>query len=85
MADSSANIPCDSPGARMIVGGGSSRAVTRWVVRRLGAAYITRLQTAICSAYSLPVEVCSIASWAIAVRRPSASAPSRTRWIVGVR
>ena len=54
-------------------------------MRRFGAAYIQREQIAVCSANSFSRDVCSIASWEIACRRPSASAPSRSRWIVGVR
>ena len=45
----------------------------------------TRVATAVCSANSLIREVCSTTSWLIAVSRPSASAPSRSRWMVGVR
>ena len=41
---------------------------SRWVVRRLGAAYIIRVATAVCSANSCTVEVCSTTSWAIAVQ-----------------
>jgi hypothetical protein len=44
-----------------------------------------RVATVVCSANSLIREVCSTASWAIAPRRPSASAPSLMRWMVGVR
>ena len=38
IADSSANIPGVSPGARMIVGGGTSSRASRCVVRRCSAA-----------------------------------------------
>ncbi len=85
IADSSAYIPGVSPGARKIEGVGRSSRARRWVVRRLGAAYIMRVATAVCSANSSIVEVCSITSWAIAVSLPSPSAARRTRWIVGVR
>ena len=78
-------MPGHSPGARIHDGVGTSSATSRWPVRRLGAAYIQREQIAVCSANSCTVEVCSTASWAIACSRPSASAPSRTRWMVGVR
>ena len=40
---------------------------------------MTRVGVAVCSAYSLIVDVCSTTSWEIAVSRPSADAPSRTR------
>ncbi len=80
-ADSSAYIPCASPGARMIVGTGTSSGASRWVVRRCGAAYIIREQTATCSAYPLALAVCSITSWAIAISLPVRSAPSWIRWI----
>ena len=59
MADSSANMPGHSPGARIQDGVGTSRRTTRWVVRRCGAAYMCRVATAVCSANSLSVEVCS--------------------------
>jgi hypothetical protein len=85
IADSSAYMPGHSPGARSHDGVGTSSAATLCVVRRFGAAYIIRVGVAVCSAYSRTVEVCSSTSWAIAVRRPSSAAPSRTRWIVGVR
>ena len=78
-------MPGHLPGARIQNGVGRSRRTSRWVVRRLGAAYIIRVATAVCSANSRTVELCSTTSWTIATRRPSRSAPSRTRWIVGVR
>jgi hypothetical protein len=56
-----------------------------WVVRRLGAAYIIRVGTPVCSANSLIFDVCSTTSIAMAARRPSVSAASCTRWMVGVR
>ncbi len=71
IADSSANMPGHSPGARIHDGVGTSSATSRWVVRRFGAAYIIRVATAVCSANSCTVEVCSTTSWAIAVSRPS--------------
>ena len=40
MADSRANIPGHSPGARIQDGVGTSSRTTRWVVRRCGAAYM---------------------------------------------
>jgi len=46
MADSSANIPGASPGARIQEFAGRSSRASRWVVRRLGAAYIVRVGTA---------------------------------------
>ena len=78
-------MPGHSPGARIHDGVGTSSATSRCVVRRFGAAYIIRVTTAVCSANSCTVEVCSTTSWAIAVSRRRASAPSRRRWIVGVR
>ena len=85
IADSSANMPGHSPGARIHDGVGTSSATSRCRVRRSGAAYIIRVGVQVCSANSRTVEVCSNASWAIAVSRPSFVAPRRTRWIVGVR
>ena len=85
IAHSSAYMPGVSPGARIHDGVGTSRRTSRWLVRRLGAAYIVRVATAVCSANSRNVELCSKTSCEIAVRRPSASAPRRTRWMVGVR
>ncbi len=55
------------------------------MVRRFGAAYMVRVPSAVCSANSWIRAVCATASCATAVRRPSASAPSRTRWTVAVR
>ena len=78
-------MPGVSPGARMIVGGGTCSRASRCVVRRFSPAYSTRVAVAVCSANSLIIEVVSTTSWLIAVIRPSASAPSRIRWIVGVR
>ena len=85
IADSSAYIPGLSPGARKIDGVGTSSRASRCVVRRFGAAYIMRVATAVCSANSSSVDVCSTTSCAIAVSLPSRSAPRRMRWIVGVR
>ena len=79
MATSAAYVPGHSPGARIQNGTGTSRAASRCDVRRFGAAYILREVTAVCSAYSLTAEVCSIASCTIAVSRPSVSAPRRSR------
>ena len=79
IADSSAYIPGHSPGARIQEGVGTSSWATRCPVRRFGAAYITRVHTAVCSANSRTVEVCSTTSCEIAVRLPSALAPSRSR------
>ena len=78
-------MPGHSPGARSHDGVGTSSATSRCAVRRFGAAYIQREQIAVCSANSRTVEVCSSASWAIACSVPSASAPRRSRWMVGVR
>jgi hypothetical protein len=78
-------MPGHSPGARIHDGVGTSSATSRCAVRRFGAAYIQREQIAVCSANSFSREVCSEASCEIACSRPSASAPSRSRWIVGVR
>ncbi len=85
MADSSAYMPGVSPGARIHDGVGTSSRTTRCVVRRFTAWYITRVGAAVCSANSWTVEVCSTTSCMIAVSRPSGSAPSRIRWMVGVR
>jgi hypothetical protein len=85
MADSRAYIPGHSPGARIQEGVGTSSRARRCVVRRVGDAYIIRVATAVCSANSLTVELCSTTSWTIACSRPSPSAPSCSRWIVGVR
>ncbi len=85
IADSSANMPGHSPGARIHDGVGTSSAASRCVVRRFGAAYIIRVATAVCSANSRTVEVCSSTSWVMTESRPSRSAPSPIRWIVGVR
>ena len=64
-----------SPGTRRarasIDGVGTSSRASRCVVRRLGAAYIMRVATAVCSANSSSVEVCSTTSCAIAVSVPS--------------
>ena len=79
IADSSANIPGHSPGARIHDGVGTSSATSRWRVRRSGAAYIMRVGVQVCSANSRTVEVCSKASWPIARNRPSRPAPRRTR------
>ncbi len=85
MADSRANIPGHSPGARIQDGVGTSSRTTRWVVRRCGAAYMCLVATADCSVNSLRVEVWSKTSWHTAASRPSGLAPSRTRWIAGAR
>ncbi len=85
IADSSAYIPGHSPGARIHAGVGTSSRASRCVVERFGAAYIMRVTTAVCSANSSRVELCSMTSCAIAVSRPSLFAPRRMRWIVGVR
>jgi hypothetical protein len=85
IADSSAYMPGHSPGARIQDGVGTSSFASLCVVRRFGAAYIIRVTTAVCSANSFSVEVCSTTSCAIAISFPSRDAPSRRRWIVGVR
>jgi hypothetical protein len=85
IADSSANIPGHSPGARIHDGVGTFSRARRCVVSRFGAAYMRRVAAAVCSQNSRSVELCWSVSWAIDVRRPSAAAPRRTRWIVGVR
>ena len=83
IADSSANMPGHSPGARIHDGVGTSSATSRCVVSRSGAAYMWRVAIVVCSANSRTVEVCSKASCPIARSRPSRAAPRRTRWIVG--
>ena len=70
-ADSSAYIPGHSPGRAHPRRRRDVQRDSRCVVRRFGAAYIIRVATAVCSANSRTVEVCSTTSWAIAVRRPS--------------
>ena len=85
IADSSANKPGASPGARIHDGVGTSSAASRWAVRPLGVAYIIRLTTAVCSANSTSVEVCWTTSCAQRGQPAVRSAPSRTRWRVGVR
>ena len=83
--DSSAYMPGHSPGARIHEGVGTSSLASLCVVLRFGAAYIIRVTTAVCSANSAIVDVCSTTSCAIATSVPSRSAPRRSRWIVGVR
>ena len=78
-------MPGHSPGARIQDGVGTSSAATRWRVRRAAAAYIIRVASAVCSANSTTVDVCSATSWLTAVSLPSSPAPRRRRWIVGVR
>ena len=78
-------MPGHSPGARIQDGVGTSSAASAVRVRRFGAAYIIRVASAVCSANSSTVEVCSATSWLTAVSLPSSPAPSRRRWIVGVR
>jgi hypothetical protein len=85
MADSSAYIPGVSPGARIHDGGGTLSRASWCAVRMAGVAYMTRVHAAVCSANSVRIAVCSTTSWAMAVSRPDASAPSATRWMVGVR
>ena len=78
-------MPGHSPGARIHEGVGTSSLASLCVVLRFGAAYIIRVTTAVCSANSAIVDVCSTTSCAIATSVPSRSAPRRSRWIVGVR
>lgn len=78
-------MPGHSPGARIQVGTGMSSSASRCVVRRFGAAYMTLVTTAVFSANSLSLEVSSTTSCVMAASRPSLSAPSRSRWMVGVR
>ena len=85
MADSSAYIPGVSPGARIHDGAGTFSRARRCVVRMAGEPYMTRVHAAVCSANSVRIAVCSTTSWVTAVSRPEASAPSATRWMVGVR
>jgi hypothetical protein len=85
IAHSSAYMPGHSPGARIQDGVGTSSRTSLWLVSRLGAAYIMRVTTAVCSANSLSVELCSHTSWEIALSLPAESQPRRMRWIVGVR
>lgn len=85
MADSSANIPGHSPGARIHVGDGTFNLTRQCLVSRFGAAYMVRVGAAEYSQWSLVKDVCSKDTWDTAKRRPSASAPRRMRWMVGVR
>ena len=85
IAHSSAYMPGASLGARIHDGNGTSSGARRCVVAMFGAAYIMRVAAAISSTYSLVRCVCAHTSWVIASRLPLASAPRRTRWIVGVR
>ena len=78
-------MPGASPGARIHVGLGTSSRVSRWRVRRFAPAYIIRAGTRGLLGELDQPEDCSHTSWAIAVSVPSCSAPSRMRWIVGVR
>ena len=78
-------MPGHSPGARIHDGAGTLSRASRWLVRMAGVAYMTRVQTAVCSANSVRIAVCSMTSCATATSRPEASAPSATRWMVGVR
>ena len=65
------------PGARIHEGTATSSRASRWLVRRFGAAYIIRVGTAVCSAYSLIAEVCSWTRCSMAESTPSRLAPSR--------
>ncbi len=78
-------MPGHSPGARIHDGTGTSSGTSRWLVSRLGEAYMIRVGVAVCSANSLIFEVSSTTSLLIACSRPPPSAPRRIRWIVGVR
>ena len=62
-----------------------SSGATRWVVRRVSASYIPRLNAAVGSTNSWMRELPSTTSWVIAVSRPSVSAPSATCWTVAGR
>ncbi len=84
-AASSANDPGASPGARMNVGVGTSSRTRRLAVWWASAPYITRATPALGSTNSYTVEVALTALCSSARRRPSVSAPSRTRWVVGLR
>ncbi len=57
----------------------------RCEVRRYGAAYIPRDDTAVCSAYSRTCEDCEKASCTTASSRPSRLATNRTCETVGGR
>ncbi len=85
MADSSANMPGVSPGARNHDGVGTSRRARRWVLRRAAPPYIARATVAVCSVNSFRREDWLNASWETAVMVPSFAAPRRTRENVGVR
>ena len=85
IADSSANMPGHSPGARIHDGVGTSSATSRCRVRRSGAAYIMRV-----GVHGLLGELAhgrGLLEGVVGDRgQPAvAVAPRRTRWIVGVR
>ena len=71
-------MPWASPGARMIVGGGTSRAARRCVARRFGTAYITRLHLA-CSVYCLPGCVGKIVGIAVVAQSRVLARPVTTQ------
>ncbi len=84
-ATSTAKDPGASPGARIQVGDGTSRRTTWLAVRWASASYITRATPALGSTNSYTVEVWFSERCSRARSRPSGSAPSRTRWAVGLR
>ncbi|CAM5580101.1 hypothetical protein SCYAM73S_08154 [Streptomyces cyaneofuscatus] len=84
-ADSIANDPGASPGARIQVGDGTSSRTTWLAVRCASASYMTRATPALGSTNSYTVEVWLSERCSRARSLPSGSAPSLTRWVVGLR
>lgn len=84
-AASIANDPGASPGARIQVGDGTSSRTTWLAVRCASASYITRATPALGSTNSYTVDVWFSERCSRASSRPSGSAPSLIRWVVGLR
>ncbi|MFI5999312.1 hypothetical protein ACIA98_02670 [Streptomyces sp. NPDC051366] len=63
MADSSANIPGHSPGARIQVGDGTCSLTLQCLVSRFGAAYMVRVGAAEYSQWSPVRDACSNDTW----------------------
>ena len=78
-------MPTDSPGARVESDTGRSSLTERCVVRRCGAAYSVRVCMLAFSKKLSKRALCDQVSWPMAVRRPSAPAPRRNRWMVLLR
>ena len=78
IADSNANVPEASPGARMKVGVPTLRRTRKWLVSSLGQAYRIRVASAAGSSHSSIVDVLDVLSCRTAVSVPSRAAPSVT-------